>query len=243
MFPQDFYDCSTYSITRYRMGQECSCHAIRTRVLRELILTTVRAVIRFALTDREGFKRRVLEESQVKQQTEAKELKRKLAKIQKRLGELDRLLRKLYEDYALERLTWEQYRQMVGAYETEQVELRATMDLAQHSLDAFTDGMERAECFLALAHKYTGFTVLTDEMILAFIDRIEVGAPDRSSGERLQSVKIYFQYIGRVSLPEEYLEVDDPVETEAQRKKRAYYRNYYRTKIKLRKEAQKAAAQ
>ena len=72
------------------------------------------------------------------------------------------------------------------------------MDLAQHSLDAFTDGMERAERFLALAHKYTGFTVLTDEMILAFIDRIEVGAPDRSSSERLQSVKIYFQYIGRV---------------------------------------------
>ena len=244
MFPQDFYDCSTYSITRYRMGQECSCHAIRTRVLRELILTTVRAVIRFALTDREGFKRRVLEESQVKQQTEAKELKRKLAKIQKRLGELDRLLRKLYEDYALERLTWEQYRQMVGAYETEQVELRATMDLAQRSLDAFTDGMERAERFLALAHKYTDFTVLTDEMILAFIDRIEVGAPDRSSGERLQSVKIYFQYIGHVTLPEEYLEADDdPAETEAQRKKRAYYRNYYQTKVKPKREAQKAAVQ
>ena len=184
-----------------------------------------------------------LEDGEYHNNRDMKELKRKLAKIQKRLGELDRLLRKLYEDYALERLTWEQYRQMVGAYETEQVELRATMDLAQHSLDAFTDGMERAERFLALAHKYTDFTVLTDEMILAFIDRIEVGAPDRSSGERLQSVKIYFQYIGRVSLPEEYLEADDPAETEAQRKKRAYYRNYYRTKIKPRKEAQKAAAQ
>ena len=132
---------------------------------------------------------------------------------------------------------------MAAVYEAEQAELKTTLDQTEQSLDAFIDGTDRAERFLMLARKYTDFTVLTDEMILAFIDRIEVGAPDRSSGERLQSVKIYFQYIGRVSLPEEYLEVDDPVETEAQRKKRAYYRNYYRTKIKLRKEAQKAAAQ
>ena len=243
MFPQDFYDCSTYAITRYRTGRACSCHAIRTRVLRELILATIRAVVRFTLADREGFKRRVLEESQVKQQAEAKELKRALARTQKRLSELDRLLMRLYEDYALERLSWEKYRQMAAVYEAEQAELKTTLDQAQQSLDTFIDGADRAERFLTLARKYTDFTVLTDEMILAFIDRIEVGAPDRSSGERLQSVRIFFQYIGHVTLPEEYLETDHPAETEAQRKKRAYHRNYYRTKVKSKREALKAAAQ
>jgi len=149
---------------------------------------------------------------------------------------------KLYEDYALDRLPYERYRQMTEQYETEQKALKASLAEDQSKVDSYTDDTDHAERFLAVARQYTDFTALTDDMILAFVDKILVHAPEKIDGERVQDVEIHLNHIGRIDLPSDVIVigVTEPDKDAELQKKREYHRRYYRTKVKPKKEAQKA---
>lgn len=51
--------------------------------------------------------------------------RRELKKVDKRLDELTKILNKLYEDVALEKISEERYQAMAPKYEREQIELRS----------------------------------------------------------------------------------------------------------------------
>ena len=243
LFPMDFYACSTYSLTKNRSDRTCTQHQIMTKTIRSLIMNTIRTTVQFALFDKERFIQRVREDSLIRDRTQAKELQKKIAKEEKRIAELDRLIMKLYEDYALDRLPYERYRQMTEQYETEQKALKASLAEDQSKVDSYTDDTDRAERFLAVARQYTDFTVLTDDMILAFVDKILVHAPEKIDGQRVQEVEIHLNHIGKIDLPADIIAIGtkEPDKEAELQKKREYHRRYYRTKVKPKKEAQKAA--
>ena len=94
----------------------------------------------------------------------------------------------------------------------------------QVELDAFEADTTRVDQFLALARKYTDFSILTTPMIYEFVDKILVHAPDRSSGERTQEVDIYLKFIGKFDVPMPEPTPEELAELEKRRKQRAYYR-------------------
>ena len=57
--------------------------------------------------------------------------------------------------------------------------------------------------FLKNVRKYTDPEELTAEMVNTLIDRIEVHAPDKSSGKRRQKIDIYYKAIGVFNVPDE----------------------------------------
>ena len=71
----------------------------------------------------------------------------------------------------------------------------------QALLDQFHEDTDRASHFLALAQKYTDFTELTAPMLHEFVEKILVHAPDRSTGERVQEIEIYLNFIGKFEVP------------------------------------------
>ena len=152
---------------------------------------------------------------------------------------------KVYEDYALERIPLERYQQMAAVYEAEQRTLKEALAEDQAKAAAFTEDTDRADRFLALAQRYTDFSILTDEMILAFVDRLLVHESQKIDGERMQDVEIYLNYIGKIELPEEMGPIQPPAKKKQspEERKRAYFHNYYMTKVKPKREALKAAAQ
>ena len=77
---------------------------VSTKALTELVLETIRTTASYAIQNKEEFIQKVRSISQVRQQEAAKELKRKVAKAKKRIAELDMLIKKLYETYALGKL-------------------------------------------------------------------------------------------------------------------------------------------
>lgn len=245
MYSLDSYTCSTFNLTKYHSDKTCTPHWIPSRALRALILNAIRSTVRFALFDRERFIQRVREESQVQTQAQAKELQKRIAKSQRRISELDRLIMKVYEDYALERIPLKRYQQMATVYEAEQKTLKEALAEDQAKAAAFTEDTDRADRFLALAQRYTDFSILTDEMILAFVDRLLVHESQKIDGERMQDVEIYLNYIGKIELPEEMGPIQPPEKKKQspEERKRAYFHNYYMTKVKPKREALKAAAQ
>ena len=224
LYPYDHYDCSTYALTFRHYHQECFGHYISTKALRALILDTIRTVSAYAITNEAEFIEKVRAASEVRQAQAAKDLKRKLNKDRKRSGELNGLIKKLYESYATEKISEKRFELLSSEYEQEQETLEESIAKAQAELNAFAADTTRVDQFLALTKKYTDFSILTTPMIYEFVDKILVHAPDRSTGDRTQEVDIYLKFIGKFDVPLPEPTAEEVAEMEKQRKQRAYYR-------------------
>ena len=227
----DFYSCSTYTLTFERETQMCFSHTVSTKALNALILETIRTTASYAIQNKEEFIQKVRSISQVRQQEAAKELKRKVAKERKRSAELDVLIKKLYETYAMGKLEEKRFELLCAEYEKEQAELEQLLASEQAQLDQFHEDTDRASHFLALAQKYTDFTELTAPMIHEFVEKILVHAPDRSTGERVQEIEIYLNFIGKFEVP-----MPEPTEEElaAEEKRRQKLEDEERRRAEVR---------
>ena len=179
----------------------CSGHYIRSKVLRELILETIRAASTFAISDRDAFLEKVRSASQLRQAEAAKETKRRLNKEKKRISELDTIIKKLYESFAVGRITGERFDSLLAEYEAEQKALTASVSEMETQMSAFAEDTDRAKQFLELAKKYTDFSELTTPMINEFVEKIIVHAPEKIDGDRVQEVEIHLRFIGQFELP------------------------------------------
>lgn len=234
LYPYDHYDCSTYTLTMNRVDNGCKAHYISTKALRALVLETIRLTSRYAIEHPEEFSQKVREASEIKQNKAAKELKKKIAQAKKRSVELDSVIKKLYESYAMGMITESRFATLIAEYEKEQAEVNALIGMEQTQLDTYEADNQRVDQFMALAKKYTDFTELTPQMIYEFIDRIIVHAPEKIDGERVQEVEIRLQYIGKFDTP-----LPDPTPeelgAEEKRRKRREINRRYNEKKKAKK--------
>ena len=226
-YPSDFYDCSTYTLAHQKRTHACSGHYIRSKVLRELILETIRAASTFAISDRDAFLEKVRSASQLRQAEAAKETKRKLNKEKKRISELDTIIKKLYESFAVGRITGERFDSLLAEYEAEQKKLTASVSEMETQMSAFVEDTDRAKQFLELARKYTDFSELTTPMINEFVEKIIVHAPEKIDGDRVQEVEIYLRFIGRFELPVTELTEEEIKRQEFLKKERIRSRERY----------------
>lgn len=238
----DFYNCATYTLTLQRETKKCCSHSITTKALRELILETIQTVSAYAIVNEEVFRERVLEASRIKQEAEAKGLKKKLAKAKKRYAELDLLIKKLYESYAMEKISEHRFDMLSAEYEQEQAELESVIAADQVELEIFHEDATRADQFMALAKKYTDFSELTTPVINEFIEKILIHAPEKIDGERTMEIEIYLKFIGKFDIPMPEPTPEELATEEKARKKRAAERAKYERR-KERKRQQKLEAE
>ena len=205
----DHYDCAVYNQSRPKETVKCSSHYISTKSVRTLLLDTLRYVCSYAIRNKAEFMQKVRVASEVQHKEAAKELKRKIARAQKRSAELDILIKKLYESYAMGKIPEKRFDALSAEYEAEQAEIEQIIAADQLDLETYHSDTDRAEQFLALAEKYTDFTELTTPMIHEFVDKILVHAPEKIDGVRTQEVEIYLKYIGRFEIPSPEMTKDE----------------------------------
>ena len=205
-------------------------------------MDTIRTVSEYAIANEAEFQQKVMEASKIKQASAAKELKKKLSKAKKRCAELDILIQKLYESYAMGKITEHRFDMLSAQYEQEQAELETLIASEQEELETYETDASRAAQFLALAKKYTDFTELTTPMINEFIEKIIVHAPEKIDGERTMEIDIYLKFIGKFDVPIPEPTPEEIAAAEADRKRRAAQREKYLRK-KARKEQKKLEAQ
>lgn len=228
VFPADYYDCSTYTLANQKRYKACKGHYITTNALRELILETIQAVSAYAIFNPSEFMEKVRAASQIRQQDVAKEAKRKLNKDRKRRDELDGIIKKLYESFAVGRISAERFDSLLADYEAEQKELDASVSDAEAQIASFEEDTARAEQFLELAKKYTDFSELTTPMINEFIEKIIVHAPEKVDGDRVQEVEIYLSFIGCFELPVRELTPEEVKRQDQMKRRRIRSRERYR---------------
>ena len=126
---------------------------------------------------------------------------------EKRVAELEHLLKKLYEDYALGRISEDRFVKLSSSYENEEAQIKQSLAAQQAELDAARSETDRTEQFLALARKYRDCTELTDEMIHAFVEKIVVHRTIRPAPrQRIRSIEVHLNFIGQFSIPTKGME-------------------------------------
>lgn len=234
---RDEYNCSTYNLSRQSYDKQCSQHYIRTEVVRKLALETIKAVSDYVITNEEEFINRIYSSSRDKQKESIKSLKRKIAQDTKRVNELNMLMKKLYEDNISGKLSDKRFEFMLSEFENEQDTLEISMENAKAEIEKYESDTVRADKFIELVKRYTDFSELTTPMLNEFVEKILVHEADYSSGERVQEVEIYLNFIGKFELPVKEPTAEEIVEHEklkARRAKKAEYNRRYMEKRRKR---------
>ncbi len=242
---RDEYNCSTYNLSRQSYDKQCSQHYIRTEVVRKLVLETIKAVSDYVITNEEEFINRIYSSSRDKQKESIKSLKRKIAQDTKRVNELNMLMKKLYEDNISGKLSDKRFEFMLSEFENEQDTLEISMENAKAEIEKYESDTVRADKFIELVKRYTDFSELTTPMLNEFVEKILVHEADYSSGERVQEVEIYLNFIGKFELPVKEPtaeEIEEHEKLKARRAKKAEYNRRYMEKRRKRiaEEEQKA---
>ena len=213
------YTCGQYSKTP--VGALCPTqHRINESVVLDLISGMLQAISDFAKSDRAAFIREVQEAQASQQDSDIKKKKRRLSAAQKRAGELERLVCKIYEDNALGRLPDARYAALDAQYAKEQEALAAEIAELEKAVSSYDQGKKSAEKFIALIDKYQGFEDMTNTMLNEFVEKILVHERDRKGSiETTQAVEVYFNFVGKY-IPPAFRDVElTPEEQEALRKK------------------------
>jgi len=193
---QDHYICAQYKGGR----GECTGHYIREFVLRDIVLERIRAVTAYVRADAESFQEEWMQCRRDQQEQNIRKDKKHLTQLKKRLADIDKLLKRIYEDHVLGTLSLERYQKMAADYEEEQDQLEIEIEVYEGIVASQQEANDNYDAFAALVEKYVDIPELTSTIVNEFIKKIIVHAPDKSSGRRTQKIEIIFNFVGGVEI-------------------------------------------
>ena len=247
------YTCSNY--TKVPCGTLCPTqHRINESAVLTLVSDTLRAIAEYSKNDRTEFIHAVQETQVAQQSADIAKKRRRLAAAQKRSGELEKLICKIYEDNALGKLPDARYKALDAQYAKEQDALEIEIAELEKAVTGYEQSQKSAEKFIALIDKYENFDTLTNTMLNEFVEKILVHERARKgSQDTTQEIEIYFNFLGRYIPPSLQPVPLTPEEQEELRKKEErkdrLHQNYlkrkasgaqkrYEDKIKAKKKAE-----
>ncbi|MBO6141394.1 MAG: DUF4368 domain-containing protein, partial [Ruminococcus sp.] len=167
---------------------------IRTCILKENVLSEMNKVLDKINKDEDSFVQTTMESKTADHLKEVKQAKETIAKSEKRITELDKLFTRLYEDNVSGKITDDRFEVMSKSYESEQKQLKTSVAELQKFVETKEQQNDDISSFMKIVSKYEHLTDITPEQMHELIERIEVHAPDKSSGHRQQKVDIYFRF-------------------------------------------------
>ena len=208
---QDCYRCSQY---KSNTG-DCTMHFIREETLKLFVLQRIFDVTALFFDDAMAFEEAARKQRFQEAEKDAKKRKREIAQAEKRIAELDRIFKRIYEDDISGAISHERFLKLSADYEAEQKELMEQVKTWREAVEIFEQDQADFASFAAIVRKYVGIRELTPTIVNEFVKKIIVHAPDKSSGHRRQKIELVWNFIGEVNLP------GDDQTVERQRKGRA----------------------
>lgn len=207
---QDHYVCSNY---KSNTGT-CSAHFIREETLKKFVLQRIFDVTALFFDDASSFLETVQKQRFEEMEKGVRRQKHDMAQAEKRIAELDRIFKRIYEDDISGTISHERFLKLSAEYEAEQKELTKKVKGWRETVTTYEQDKADLQSFAAIVRKYVGITELTPTIVNEFVKKIIVHAPDKSSGHRRQKIQLVWNFIGEVNLPND----DQTVERERKSK-------------------------
>ena len=181
--------------------QRCTSHAIGWQTLNRLVLEDIRCNAQVAKLAAARYVGVLLRAKLEKEKGETVRAERELKKAEKRIGELDKILAKLYEDQALGKISEARYQAMAPGYETEQASLQERVSRLREQLAHTQEVQGNVEQFVPLIQKYTDIQELTPHILNELIEKIVVHEKKvEEDGSKSQMVEIHYKFVGCIDL-------------------------------------------
>ena len=194
---QDCYRCSRY---KSNTG-DCTMHFIREETLKLFVLRRIFDVTALFFDDAMAFEEAARKQRFQEAEKEARKRRREIAQAEKRITELDRIFKRIYEDDISGAISHERFLKLSADYEAEQKELTEQVKIWREAVETFEQDQADFASFAAIVRKYVGIRELTPTIVNEFVKKIIVHAPDKSSGHRRQKIELVWNFIGEVNLP------------------------------------------
>lgn len=125
-----------------------------------------------------------------------KKFKSEIKKAERRLEQLDKIISKLYEDRALEKISEERYISMNSKYEAEYIKLSEEAKHIKTELETADESLVNAYQFVDMVEKYIDIQELNARILNELIEKIVVHEKEIINGEKYQTVEIYYKFVG-----------------------------------------------
>lgn len=168
---KNFFQCGGYQT---KGGAHCTAHYIREQMLDEIILGRVKKMTALARETPEEFYAMATENGEAEAKKFYSMAERQKSSLESRMKGIDKIIRCLYEDRVVGRISPERYDELASSYELEQAEIKQELE----SISAKIAEMDMREIcikeFIAKAKEYVDMDNLIPDIIRAFILRIDV---------------------------------------------------------------------
>ncbi|MBS6763618.1 MAG: recombinase family protein [Clostridium sp.] len=196
---QDHYRCAKY---KSNTGS-CTAHFIREETLKAIVRQRIFDVTARFIENIMDFREMVYQQQFAEAEKDMKRKMREVEQARKRIAELDRIFKRIYEDDINGTISHERFLKLSAEYEAEQKELTEKVKTEQQEVDTYEQSKMDFDSFATIIRKYVGITELTPTIVNEFIKKIVVHAPEKINGKRFQKVDIVFNFVGEIHLPDE----------------------------------------
>ena len=190
---QDHFVCST---SRRKGKEVCPTHFIRAVVLEQGVLAHLRLVISCVANHEEQFRKAMGAKQKAEAKKELTAKRRQATQAERRIEELDRLFKRIYEDNANGKLSDSRFQMLSDDYEQEQKELREKLLRLNEEITKQEEQAENIDRFIGKVRKYLDLEELTPTILNDMVKAVYVHAPDKSKGYREQQIDISYDLVG-----------------------------------------------
>ena len=194
---QEFFRCANYKDGR----GTCKIHYIRDVVLEDVVKEAISGLADFVKCHEAVFLYMLAKKNSAMQKAEYNRMKLAVERDEKRIKNIDRLIKSLYEDKVLGELEDDRYSTLMAEYEKEQRELIASVSAMRKTLESTDQKEVDLRLLLKTLRELTDVNELTPTIVNSLIDRIEVHNNDKSGGHCYVKVDIYFSAVGMIDIP------------------------------------------
>ena len=190
---QDHFVCST---SRLKGKEVCPTHYIRAVVLEQGVFAHLRLTVACVANHEEQFRKAMGAKQKADAKRELTAKRRQLTQAERRIAELDRLFKRIYEDNANGKLSDSRFQMLSDDYEQEQEELREKLLQLNEEINRQEEQAENIERFISKVHEYLDMDELTPAVLNDMVKTVYVHMPETSNGHREQQIDISYDLVG-----------------------------------------------
>ena len=195
-----YFNCSNYKGNRGTCG---STHYVRADFLEQVVLGEIRRLTKYAGLYEDDFLKEVIGHSRQAEETERRLKEKELKSLLARDDELDGLFERIYEDNVSGKLSDDRFAKMSRRYEEEQKELSEKIKKLRSEIEKQSSRATSTDMFVSIVRKYTRARKLTPRMLNELVEKIEVYNAEKIDGEWVQRLRIHYNCVGEMNIPNE----------------------------------------
>ena len=195
-----YFNCSNYKGNRGTCG---STHYVRVDFLEQVVLGEIRRLTKYASLYEDDFLKEVIGHSRQAEETERRLKEKELKSLLARDDELDGLFERIYEDNVSGKLSDDRFAKMSRRYEEEQKELSEKIKKLRSEIEKQSSRATSTDMFVSIVRKYTRARKLTPRMLNELVEKIEVYNAEKIDGEWVQRLRIHYNCVGEMNIPNE----------------------------------------